>query len=156
MKITMVVMRMVPSADSHSFFQENRPCATASRMAPIEPMAPASVGEAMPMKMVPRTRKISTSEGTIPQATFDHRAMPLRVRAAGGNAGTRCGWKIETSNMKPENRSTCAIEGPMAPRYMSPTGTPSWKARTMSTNDGGMTCVMVPEAAITPVPSFMS
>ena len=39
----------------------------------------------------------------------------------------------------------------MAPRYMSPTERPSWSASTTSTSEGGMSCVMVPEAAITPV-----
>ena len=34
-------------------------------MAPAAPMAPPSVGVATPMKMVPRTRKISASGGTI-------------------------------------------------------------------------------------------
>lgn len=32
----------------------------------------------------------------------------------------------------------------------------SWSASTISTREGGMSCVMVPEAAITPVASFMS
>ena len=41
--------------------------------------------------------------------------------------------------------------GPIAPSYMSPTERPSWSASTTSTSDGGMSCVMVPEAAITPV-----
>ena len=45
---------------------------------------------------------------------------------------------------------------PDAPRYMSPTDTPIWSASTMSTSDGGITWVMVPEAAITPVPMRMS
>ena len=31
-----------------------------------------------------------------------------------------------------------------------------WSASTMSTSDGGMTCVIVPEAAITPVAMRMS
>ena len=39
---------------------------------------------------------------------------------------------------------------------MSPTETPSWSARMISTSDGGITWVMVPEAAITPVPIRMS
>jgi hypothetical protein len=34
---------------------------------------------------------------------------------------------------------------------MAPTDWPSWAASTISTSDGGMTCVMVPEAAMTPV-----
>jgi hypothetical protein len=41
--------------------------------------------------------------------------------------------------------------GPDCARYMSPTERPSWSASTTSTSDGGISCVMVPEAAITPV-----
>ncbi len=108
------------------------------------------------MKIVPSTRKISTSDGTMPQASFAASARPRRVRASAGSGGTLCGWKIDTSRMKPANNSTCAIDGPMAPRYMSPTGTPNWNASTISTRDGGITCVIVPDAAITPVPIRMS
>ena len=36
-------------------------------------------------------------------------------------------------------------------RYMSPTERPSWSARMTSTSDGGISCVIVPEAAMTPV-----
>ena len=41
--------------------------------------------------------------------------------------------------------------GPIAPAYMSPTERPSWSASTTSTSDGGISCVIVPEAAITPM-----
>jgi hypothetical protein len=41
--------------------------------------------------------------------------------------------------------------GPMAPAYMSPTERPSWSPSTISTKEGGISWVMVPEAAITPV-----
>ena len=41
--------------------------------------------------------------------------------------------------------------GPMAPAYMSPTDFPSTSASTTSTSEGGMSWVMVPEAAITPM-----
>ena len=58
--------------------------------------------------------------------------------------------------MKSRKSAICRIEGPTAPRYMSPTETPIWSASTISTSDGGMTWVMVPEAAITPVPMRMS
>ena len=44
-----------------------------------------------------------------------------------------------------------ALLGPIAPAYMSPTERPSWSARTTSTSEGGMSWVIVPEAAITPV-----
>jgi hypothetical protein len=39
---------------------------------------------------------------------------------------------------------------------MSPTDCPSWSASTISTSDGGITCVIVPEAAMTPVAMRMS
>ena len=58
--------------------------------------------------------------------------------------------------MKAMNSSTCRIEGPIAPAYMSPTDLPSWSPSTISTSEGGMTWVMVPEAAITPVAIRMS
>jgi hypothetical protein len=43
------------------------------------------------------------------------------------------------------------IDGPQAPRYMSPTDLPSWSASTISTSDGGTSWVIVPDAASTPV-----
>ena len=46
--------------------------------------------------------------------------------------------------------------GPMAPAYMSPTLLPSWSPSTISTSDGGISCVMVPDAAMTPVAIRMS
>ena len=55
----------------------------ASTMAPTAPMAPASVGVARPMKMVPSTRKISTIDGTIPQSTLEISGQPRSVRASG-------------------------------------------------------------------------
>ena len=106
--------------------------------------------------MVPSTRKISTSEGTMPQSTFAISARPRSVRASGGSAGTFAGCTIETARMKRANSATCRSDGPIAPRYMSPTETPSWSASTIRTSDGGITCVIVPEAAITPVPIRMS
>ena len=54
------------------------------------------------------------------------------------------------------NSSVCTSDGPMAPLYMSPTLRCSWSASTISTSDGGISCVMVPLAAITPVASRMS
>ena len=41
----------------------------ASSIAPVAPMAPPSVGVATPMKMVPSTRKIRNSGGTITNVT---------------------------------------------------------------------------------------
>jgi hypothetical protein len=69
MKITIAVMRMVFDIASRISFQVKRPLIMASTTAPTAPMAPASVGVARPMKMVPSTRKISTTEGTMPLMT---------------------------------------------------------------------------------------
>ena len=55
-----------------------------------------------------------------------------------------------------QNSTTCTMLGPIAPRYMSPTDRPSWSASTTSTSAGGISWVMVPEAAMTPVASRMS
>ena len=44
----------------------------------------------------------------------------------------------------------------MAPAYMSPTDLPSWSPSTISTSEGGITWVMVPDAAMTPVAIRMS
>ena len=60
-------------------------------MAPTTPIAPASVGVASPMKMVPSTMKISASDGTMPRMHFQTSGQPRSVRASGGSAGTSCG-----------------------------------------------------------------
>ncbi len=103
------------------------------------------------MKIVPSTRKISTIEGTMPHSTLLHSAQPRCVRASGGSGGTQSGRISATPAVKSRKMPTCSIEGPKAPLYMSPTERPNWSASTMSTSDGGITCVMVPDAAITPV-----
>ena len=106
--------------------------------------------------MVPSTRKISTSDGTMPQSTLEISGQPRSVRASGGSGGTLCGCTIDTARMNSRNSPICSTDGPIAPRYMSPTETPIWSASTISTSDGGITWVIVPEAAITPVPIRMS
>lgn len=83
-------------------------------------------------------------------------AQPRSVRASAGRAGTRCGETIDTPRMKSVKKASCRTDGPIAPRYMSPTETPSWSASTIRTSEGGITCVIVPDAAITPVPMRMS
>jgi hypothetical protein len=108
------------------------------------------------MKIVPSTRKISTMQGTMPLSTRHQSAQPRWVSASSGSGGTRCGAKIETAAMKATKSSNCRMEGPMAPAYMSPTDLPSWSPSTISTSEGGITWVMVPEAAITPVAIRMS
>ena len=55
-----------------------------------------------------------------------------------------------------QNSATCTMLGPMAPAYMSPTDLPITSASTTSTSEGGMSWVMVPDAAMTPVAWRMS
>jgi hypothetical protein len=73
------------------------------------------------------------------------------VRASRGSGGTSFGQMTLTIATQPQNKRTWMMLGPMAPAYMSPTERPSWSASTTSTSDGGMSWVMVPEAAITPM-----
>jgi hypothetical protein len=51
---------------------------------PIVPIAPASVGVARPIMIVPSTRKISAAEGTIPHRHLVINGQPLSVRGTGG------------------------------------------------------------------------
>ena len=60
----------------------------ASTMAPMAPMAPASVGVARPIIMVPSTTKISTAEGMMPIRHFFHSGQPVSVSAVFGTGGT--------------------------------------------------------------------
>ena len=151
MKTTNAVIRIVVSMPCQSRGHVRRRLMAASTSAPTTPMAPASVGVARPMKIVPSTRKIRTSEGTMPLVHFQASAQPRSVRASGGSAGTSCGRMMLRMKTQAQNSATWMRLGPIAPRYMSPTDLPSWSARTTSTSDGGMSCVIVPEAAITPV-----
>ncbi len=120
-------------------------------MAPTTPMAPASVGVTRPSRIVPSTTKISASDGTMPRMILLQSGQPRSVRASGGSAGTSCGRMIDRMNTQPANSSTCRIEAPVAPIYISPGERCSWSASTISTSEGGISCVIVPEAAMTPV-----
>ena len=62
-------------------------CTTASPIAPMVPIAPASVGVARPRKIVPSTRKIRTSDGTMPHRHFFTSGQPCSVREALRDAG---------------------------------------------------------------------
>ena len=84
----------------------------ASTIAPTAPMAPASVGVASPMKMVPSTRKISTSDGTMPQSTLEISAQPRSVRASSGSGGTLCGCRIETREDEEQEEHDLQDRGP--------------------------------------------
>ena len=63
----------------------------ASTMAPIAPMAPASVGVARPSIMVPSTTKISTADGMMPIRHLRHSGQPRSVSASRGTGGTWSG-----------------------------------------------------------------
>ena len=87
----------------------------------------------------------------MPRRHFFHSGQPCSVRASIGSAGTSCGRTTLTMATQMQNSAIWMMLGPIAPAYMSPTERPSWSASTTSTSDGGMSCVMVPEAAITPM-----
>jgi hypothetical protein len=66
----------------------------ASTIAPTAPMAPASVGVARPIIMVPSTTKISTAEGMMPSRHLRQSGQPVSVRASFGTGGTCSGLKM--------------------------------------------------------------
>ena len=59
----------------------------ASTIAPTAPMAPASVGVASPIIMVPSTTKISTAEGMMPIRHLRHSGHPRSVSSVTGTGG---------------------------------------------------------------------
>ena len=65
-------------------------------IAPLAPIAPPSVGVATPRKIVPSTRKISTSGGIIDVNTLTTSFAPNSVRASGGHPGAAPGFTTET------------------------------------------------------------
>ena len=87
----------------------------------------------------------------MPRMLFRSSGHPDKVRASSGRAGTSFGHTTLTIATQAQNNATWMMLGPIAPAYMSPTERPSWSASTTSTRDGGISCVMVPEAAITPM-----
>ena len=56
--------------------------------APAAPTAPASVGVAIPAKMLPKTAKISNSGGTTTKRARRINGQPCNVRASSGSGGT--------------------------------------------------------------------
>jgi hypothetical protein len=74
-------------------------CSTARTIAPTMPIAPPSVGVARPRKMVPSTRKISTSEGMIPHRQRFTSGQPVMVRDEAGIPGTHSGFMKLTSSV---------------------------------------------------------
>lgn len=63
MNSTKAESRVVDVSAERTTSMFNRPLAAAIMSAPTAPMAPPSVGVAMPRKIVPSTRKISASGG---------------------------------------------------------------------------------------------
>ena len=63
MNITKEDSRVVEASAWRITSSESRRLTAARKSAPTAPMAPPSVGVAMPRKMVPRTRKMSASGG---------------------------------------------------------------------------------------------
>ena len=63
----------------------------ARTIAPMAPIAPASVGVAKPSIMVPSTTKISTADGMMPIRHLRQSGQPVSVRASLGTAGTWSG-----------------------------------------------------------------
>jgi hypothetical protein len=92
MKSTKVDSRVVLSRACFSSVMLSWPRLTAMINAPSAPIAPPSVGVATPRKIVPRTRKISTSGGISTKVTrsasFDSRPSPSS-RLAPASASAR-------------------------------------------------------------------
>ena len=131
--------------------QVRRRLISARISAPVAPMAPPSVGVAMPRKIVPSTRKISASGGISTNITRRSSLKPRSVRASGGSAGADCGMQHgPAEHVQHVEAGQGPSPGMIAPAYMSPTERPSWSASTISTSDGGMICASVPDAAMTP------
>ena len=74
---------------SRSTFHERRLLAAASPIAPTDPTAPASVGVAIPAKMLPSTRRISTSGGISTVSTWRASFQPAASRTSGRKRGAR-------------------------------------------------------------------
>ena len=141
----------------------------ASKRAPIEPMAAASVGVAAPIRIEPRTSTIRHAGGSRIWSTRARRSTPSWV----GTGGQAFGRVNATNMIQAMYSPTRTIPGRNAPakRSMTETGSgaklpsPScaWvlapcmmSPRITSTMDGGMIWPSVPEAQITPQASFGS
>ena len=149
----MLEMRRVASQESRRATQLNWRFNRARAIAPKEPTAPASVGVAMPKKMLPNTNKISTNGGNMDCTTRCRNSRRGIWQTSGGRAGAASGFKKATSNTCKAKAPAIIRPGITAPRNRLPTETPNWSPSTTSTTLGGMICPKVPEAAITPVAS---
>ena len=91
MKSTKDESLVVESSAWRTIDQFSRRLTAASASAPTAPIAPPSVGVASPMKIVPSTRKISTSGGISATTTRIASCGPWMVRNSFGNAGADFG-----------------------------------------------------------------
>ena len=155
MKTTIAVMRMVEVIASQSIVTESRRCIAASTMAPTAPIAPASVGVASRGRWCRAPEDQHQRGHHAPEHLADQGPAAQRARR---EAARPAPVRLEDRDPEDEEREERELQdrGPIAPRYMSPTETPSWSASTISTSEGGITWVMVPDAAITPVAIRMS
>ena len=97
MNITMAVREVVYSLASRSTFHDSRLLAAARPIAPTAPTAPASVGVAIPAKMLPSTSRISTRGGISTVSTWRASFHPAASRTSGGSAGADAGLTLATS-----------------------------------------------------------
>ncbi len=93
MNITNEDSRVVEASACLSSDQDRRPRSRAMMSAPTAPMAPPSVGEATPRKMVPSTRKMSSSGGISTKVTrsasLDRSPRPVRRLAEAISQATK-------------------------------------------------------------------
>jgi hypothetical protein len=133
-------------------------CRTASTIAPTIPMAPLSVGVARPRKMVPSTRVSKHQRrDDAPTGTSWIRGQPVIDRESRGIPGTPLRPEdAHEEHVQAEQQHLDRARAPGAGVHVAPTERPSWSPSTISTSEGGMSCVMVPDEAITPVARLMS
>jgi hypothetical protein len=125
-------------------------------MAPTAPTPAASVGEATPAMIEPRTAVIKNSGGSSARPTC--RTITPRVKCASsalGMGGAISGRRMATITMKTMKINTRISPGMMAPMKRSPTGTPMMSPISTRTMLGGMIWPRVPEAATVPVASSL-
>ena len=143
------VVSVVSMPTARITFRFSRPLAAASSIAPRAPSPEASVGVAMPKKMLPSTTRISPKVGSA-----DSRAMPscrsVSCSASAGRGGTRSGRAKPTTTRNTMYSRPSNTPGISAPMNRSPTDIDTWSAISTSMMDGGIRMPNVPEAATTP------
>ena len=97
-KTTMIVKRLVSSIALFRASNERDRFIIASKIAPTDPSAPASVGVATPAKMLPSTTTIRANGGTSERTTRFNSSAPA-IRISSGSAGATFGLANATSAM---------------------------------------------------------